>query len=252
MAPTRLAHIVVVLYEPQDPVNIAATVRAMANMGIAELRLVRPVEYDPNLIEVVAHDTRPIVGRIRQADDLDAALSDCVDVIGYTARRRAAKRPVLTPRAAAARGIERAGAGPVALLFGREDHGLPNAALDRAHAVATIPTTTHASLNLAQAVMIALYEVHLAAAEATRQLAPPRHDAPPATSDQYEQLFADAERALRAIDFFKTRFAEHVLRSLRSLTFRAAPDAREITLMRAVAIEVLRTLDRTAIIPRED
>lgn len=100
--------------------------------------------------------------------------------------------------------------------------------------------------------MIALYEVHLAAAEATRRLAPPRHNAPPATADQYEQLFADAERALRAIDFFKTRFAEHVLRSLRSLTFRAAPDAREITLVRAIAIEVLRTLDRTAIIPRDD
>jgi len=223
----------------------------MANMGVAELRLVRPVAYDPNLIEVVAHDTRSIVARIRHADDLDQALADCVDVIGYTARRRAAKRPVLPPRAAAARSIDRADAGPVALLFGREDHGLPNAALDRAHAVATIPTTAHASLNLAQAVMIALYEVHVAAAEATRQLAPPRHDAPAATAEQYELLFTDTERALRAIDFFKTRFAEHVLRSLRSLTFRAAPDAREITLARAIAIEVLRTLDRTAIISRD-
>ena len=32
----------------------------------------------------------------------------------------------------------------------------------------------HASLNLAQAVLIALYELHVASADATRKLAPPR------------------------------------------------------------------------------
>ena len=36
---------------------------------------------------------------------------------------------------------------------GREDKGLPNEILDRAHLVVTIPTTDHASLNLAQAVL---------------------------------------------------------------------------------------------------
>jgi hypothetical protein len=35
------------------------------------------------------------------------------------------------------------------------------------------------------------------------------------------------------------------MRSLRSLTFRAAPDGREISFMRAVAIEVVRYLERT-------
>jgi TrmH family RNA methyltransferase len=252
MAPSRLARVVIVLYEPQDPVNIAATIRAMANMGFSALRLVRPTEYDPNLIEVVAHDTRRLAARIEHFDDLDQALADCTDVIAFTARRRAAKRPVLTPREAATRLIQDPSAGGLlAVLFGREDSGLPNAALDRARALATIPTTTHASLNLAQAVMIALYELHFAAGDATRVLAPPRHDAPPATGAQFEQLFTDAERALVAIEFFKTRFAEHVVRSLRSLTFRAAPDAREITLLRAIAIEVLRWVDRSAIIPRD-
>jgi tRNA C32,U32 (ribose-2'-O)-methylase TrmJ len=51
----------VVLYEPKDPVNIAATVRAMKNMGAGRLRLVNPVEYDVFRIEGVAHDTREIV-----------------------------------------------------------------------------------------------------------------------------------------------------------------------------------------------
>lgn len=238
------------LYEPQDPVNIGATVRAMRNMGVSMLRLVRPVAFAPERLETIAHDTVELVAAARRYDDLGEALADCLDVIAFTARRRAAKRPVLTPADAAARLVEVAARGPVALLFGREDAGLPNAALDLARAVCTVPTTTHSSLNLAQAVVIALYELHLAAGDATRALAPPKHDAPPATTAEFVRLFDDAERALEAIDFFKTRYPEHVMRTVRSLVHRAAPDAREIQLARAMAIEVLRTLERARIIPR--
>jgi tRNA/rRNA methyltransferase/tRNA (cytidine32/uridine32-2'-O)-methyltransferase len=75
-------------------------------------------------------------------------------------------------------------------------------------------------------------------------MAPPRKDAPPATSEEYEQLFADTERALYAIDFFKTRFHEHIMRTVRTLFYRAAPDLRELALLRAIFIEVIRTIDR--------
>lgn len=245
MADSRLDNTCVVLYEPQDPVNIAAVVRAMKNMGLHALRLVNPVEYDPTRIEGVAHGTRDVVSAVRHFSSLDDALADCVRVAGFTARRRAARRELLDPRAAAHDLLAYAEAGPAALLFGREDTGLPNAALDRAHVVVTIPTTEHSSLNLAQAVLIALYELHLAARHASRTLAPPRKAAPPATTEQYERLFAAAEHALTAIDFFKTRYPEHIMRTLRSLAFRAAPDAREIELVRAIAIESGRGGART-------
>jgi len=58
MSESRLSRVAVVLYEPQDPVNIAATVRAMKNMGASTLRLVRPCAYDPARLEGIAHDTR--------------------------------------------------------------------------------------------------------------------------------------------------------------------------------------------------
>ncbi|HEX6964482.1 MAG TPA: RNA methyltransferase [Gemmatimonadaceae bacterium] len=244
MTESRLRNVCVVLDEPQDPVNIAAVVRAMKNMGVSALRLVNPVAYDSTRIEGVAHGTRDIVGGIRHFDSLDAALADCVRVAGFTARRRAAKREVLEPRAAAEDLLSYADSGPVAVLFGREDKGLSNSALDRAHIVVTIPTTEHASLNLAQAVVIALYELHRAAPEASRTVAPPRKDAPPATVAQFERLFAAAEQTLVAIDFFKTRYPEHIMRTLRSLAHRAAPDAREIELLRAMAIEAGRASTR--------
>lgn len=239
-----LAAVRVVLDEPQDPVNIAGAVRAMKNMGLRSLHLVRPVAYDPRRIEGVAHDTRDIVDAITHHETLEGAVGDCVRVAGFSARRRAAKRERATPEHAARDLLEHAEGGPVALLFGREDKGLSNAALDRVHLVVTIPTTSHASLNLAQAVLIAAYELHLASADATRRLDPPRKDAPPATMRQFEQLFDEADRALAAIDFYKTRSPELILRTVRSLAHRAQPDAREIELLRAMAFEIQRSLAR--------
>ena len=239
-----LEHVVLVLDHPQDPVNIAATIRAMKNMGVTSLRLVRPVAYDPWRIEGVAHGTRDLVEQVRHFDTLPEALADCVHVTAYAGKRRAVKWPMATPRAAAETVLAAAADGTVALLFGQEDHGLPNEALDLAQQLVTIPTTEHASLNLAQAVMVALYEVHVAAGDKTRTLAPPKKEAPPAEHGEWEKAYADISRALAAIRFFKTRNEEQVMRSVRSLLSRGAPDARELMLVRAMAIEVLRTLDR--------
>ncbi len=243
-ADSILHRVRVVLFEPQDPVNIAATVRAMKNMGFRDLVLVRPVEFTAYRLEGIAHDTLDIIERIRVVDSLDDALGDCVHVAAFTARRRRHKWALATPRDMATLLLEHSHEGDVAVLFGREDHGLPNDALDRANTLVTIPTTHHASLNLAQAVLVALYELHLAAGDATRTIAPPRKAAPPPTSHQYERLFEEQERALEAIEFFKTRFRDHIMRSLRSMHYRAAPDAREIELLRAINIEVVRTMDR--------
>jgi tRNA C32,U32 (ribose-2'-O)-methylase TrmJ len=90
MPESRLAHIAIVLYEPQDPVNIAATVRAMKNMGVSTLRLVRPVKYDPVRLEGIAHDTWDVIDAIEHYDDFDAAVADCVRLVGFTARRQVA------------------------------------------------------------------------------------------------------------------------------------------------------------------
>jgi len=245
MAESLLASVVVVLYEPQDPVNIAATIRAMKNMGVSRMRLVRPVEYETVRLEGVAHGTMDLIQAIEHYDSFDAAVADCVRVFGFTARRRAAKLRLIDAKIAAAELLDAAVDGPVALVFGREDSGLPNDVLDRVHATVTIPTTNHASLNLAQAALIGLYELHLAAADATRTIGPPRKDAPPPTNEQLEEFFADAHRSLTRIEFFKTRFPEHIMRTFRSLTFRAAPNARELSLMRAMAIEVTNFIDRT-------
>ena len=239
-----LDRVAVVLHEPQDPVNIAGTVRAMKNMGLGDLRLVRPAEYDPYRLEGIAHKTRDLIDAIRTFESFDDAVRDCVRVVGFTARRRAAKWRIIPPKQAAAELLDAAADGPVALVFGREDAGLPNEVMDRVHSAVVIPTTDHASMNLAQAVLIGAYELHLAAGDATRVLPPPRKSTPPPTEEQLEQYFKDVEQSLARIEFFKTRQVEHIMRTIRSLTGRALPDTRELSLMRAMALEVVRYIER--------
>jgi tRNA C32,U32 (ribose-2'-O)-methylase TrmJ len=130
-------------------------------------------------------------------------------------------------------------------VAGREDSGLTNAELDLCHALVTISTDPgHRSLNLAQAVAIMAYEVWNARGGESLPLKAPRHRADPATSGQLEELFADWTRALWAIDFFKTRRPESVMRAFREIMFRADLDGREASLVRAMGIEVVRYLER--------
>lgn len=241
---SRLDRVVVVLHRPQDPINIGATVRAMKNMGVRQLRLVAPCPYDPWRIEGVAHGTRDLVAAIRHFDSLEAAVADCVLVAAFAGKRRAVRWPIATPREMAHRLLDAAADGPVAILFGQEDHGLSGESLDRAQLLVTIPTTEHSSLNLAQAALVGLYELHVAAGDSTRELAPPRKVAPPATHEEWERFHADAARALDALDFFKTRNPELVMRSVRSLAARAMPDQRELKMLHAMCFEVLRTIER--------
>jgi len=239
---------ILVLVNPQDIVNIASAVRIAKNFGIERLRLVDPEVFDPYRIEGIAHNTADLVDRIVICPTLEDALADCVFTAVLTRRGRAAKRRTLRPGPAALELVREARAGPVAIVAGREDRGLTNAELDLCQVVVTIATDPrHPSLNLAQAVAIMAYESWNARGGGAAPLKPPRRTAGPATSAQLEALFADWRRALWAVDFFKTRRSESVMRSLREIIYRAEPDGREASLVRAMGIEVVRYLERTGV-----
>ena len=235
--------LVVVLHRPRDLVNIASVIRIMKNFALRDLRLVAPAEYDAFRVEGIAHKTGDVLKRVVVFDALDQALADCHHVVGFTARQRSAKRNAQRPREAAGEVLAVSEATLVALVFGPEDRGLTNDELDRCHRIVTIPTSAdYASLNLAQAVAVMAYELFLA--RGTPPLKPPRRAAEPATQEQLERLFADAHQALEAIDFFKTRNPEPVMRTVREILHRTPLDAREVELARAMCIEAAKRVRR--------
>src|SRR5690606_12400525 len=121
-------------------------------------------------------------------DTLDEALADTVLTVAATARARTAQRNFGRPRAFAPRVVERAREGTVAIVFGREDRGLSNEALDRCQHAVVIPTAEgYWSLNLAQACMVIVYEVFLAAGAEQAALPTGRRQAPPASGADLEE-----------------------------------------------------------------
>lgn len=237
-------NIVLVLDHPQELVNIAHVVRAMKNFGFRDLRLVNPLEYDAWRIEGIAHRTGDVLERVTLHPSLAEALADCVHAVAFSARGRTARRSVQRPREATPEILSLAEQGNVALVFGREDKGLSNEALDRCHRVVTIPSQPdYGSLNLGHAVAVMLYELALGQGAEAQPLKAPRREAPPATHAELEQLFADGERLLDALGYLETRDRERVLRTVRELGHRTPMDQREAKLLRSIAIEIRKKLE---------
>ncbi len=237
--------VTVVLHQPQMLVNIAGVVRAMANMGLSQLVVVDPAEYDPRRITGIAHRTDHIVDRIRNVDSLDEALADHTYVVGTSARPRTAQRNYLRPRELAPRILDRALAGQVAIVFGREDRGLSNEALDRCHELLVIPTDPgHWSLNLAQAVLLVSYELLLAGSRGSGSLPRGKRSLGPASAAELEEMYGALGQGLDRIDFFKARKPESVLRVLRTVFGRTTLDAHEAKLMRSIGYEMRNWADR--------
>ena len=145
-------------------------------------------------------------------------------------------------RDAAAEALRYAAAGDVALVFGNEMSGLSNTELARCQIVATIPSTPEfASLNLAAAVQIAAYEIHVAACGDTVWRAPAFE---PATQDEIAQLFAHGERALIAIDFLRPAQPKRLLPRLRRLFARARLEKEEVNILRGIVARIEERLGR--------
>ncbi len=240
-----LDHIHIILHEPQNLVNIAGVIRAMKNMGISRLRVVDPAEWDPWRITGIAHRSDDVVEATKHCSTLDEALADMTLVVGTSARARTAQRNYDHARPWAGRLVEAAREGPVALLFGREDRGLSNAALDRCDGVAIIPTDPdYSSLNLAQACLLLCYEMSMSAGAQDLPLPRGKRYSGRANRGEMESMFAALEAGLERIDFFSAREPEGVLRTLRTLLSRAEPDRQEAGIVRSMGFEMRNRVDR--------
>ena len=252
MIPAILSNVVVILYEPKDPINIGTTLRAMKNMGLSHLRVVEPAASDAWRINLSVPRSAEDVKAIQRIPSLEAALRDVTYTVGLTARIRKANYAIMQPREACPILLERAAQGQIALLFGREDSGLPNSALTLCDAYITIPTNPdYSSLNLAQAVLLMTYELFLAAQEQPPVLAEARYEFPPADHGQLEAMYQQIESALWGIEFIKSQTSRGIMRSLRNIFSRAALDEREARIFRGLFREIIEFLRRKGIEPEK-
>jgi tRNA/rRNA methyltransferase len=97
--------------------------------------------------------------------------------------------------------------------------------------VVTIPTSAaYRSLNVAQAVLVCVYELFVAAIDGPVIPAPPR-----ATSQQAEFMYARLEDGLRAIGFLHDGNARHMMETVRGVLAHARLDDHGVQVLLGIA-----------------
>ena len=119
---------IIILVEPQLGENIGAAARVMANFGVSCLRLVKPRDGWPNIhARRSASGADHVLDTTTLYDTINGAIADCTLVLATTARAHDQAKPVISPEEAISFLAPHVAAGEnVALLFGRERHGLEN------------------------------------------------------------------------------------------------------------------------------
>lgn len=234
----------IVLVGTQHPGNIGSAARAMKTMGLHRLVLVAPERFPHREADALAAGALDVLETAERFDTLAAAVADCGLVVGCTARARRIALDEAGPRETAARAVAEAVRGnEAALVFGRERTGLENAELQLCHAAVTIPANPgYSSLNLAAAVQVLAYELRMAwlAGVAGTAPEPAAADDLPASHAEMEGFFGQLADTLDAIDFHKGRTPDAAMHKLRRVFLRAAPDAREVRLLRGVLADAQR------------
>jgi TrmH family RNA methyltransferase len=241
-AQAPLVNIRIVLVEPQHPGNIGAVARAMKNMAFKRLALVKPADHLAMEARMMAMHAFDILQQAQVVPSLAQAVDDAGFVVGTTRRLGKARQAHLSPRAIAPAVLELAHSNPVALVFGREDHGLTNEALEQCHELITIPAHPEfASLNLGQAVLLVCYELYVATAAQARP-APPKL----ATVAERERLYTRMQAVLRRVGFLHGSNPDRMMRYFRRFFARQGLRSRDVKIFLGVFRQIEWYLNRSA------
>ncbi|WP_404475057.1 RNA methyltransferase [Vreelandella venusta] len=232
-----LSNIRIVLVQTFHPGNIGAAARAMKTMGLSELVLVNPRAFPDEEATRLAAGAQDVLDNARVVSSLDAAVMDCIQVVGASARLRSLPLPHYDePDDMSFDVIQNAQTAPVALVFGRERSGLTNDEIRCCTHQASIPANPeYGILNLSQAVQILAYEVHRAwrkrdmnGFEYQRPL-----EATPPSREQFGYFQEHLGRLMQQSGFLTQPHAR-TEEQLQTLFARAQPSRKELSLLRGL------------------
>lgn len=233
--PQRLA---IILVYPQQPGNIGATARAMANFGVTDLRLVNPCPHlHPEARKFAVH-AHHLLGTAKIYATLSEALADRHISIATTRRSGRLRGLLLDSTEVPQLFSELPPAAELALVFGREDSGLSSDEVALCTYAATVTTSEEqGSLNLAQAVLLFLYETfrpqtcsQTLPAVVTKSSLPPQAE--------LHAMLAQLDDILERIAFLNPSSPAGGRNRLHHLLCRAHPDQEDVALLRGMWTQI--------------
>lgn len=236
------SQIAVVLVEPTQPGNVGSAARALDNMGITDFRLVNPCHYFTGEARAFSMNARYLLHQAKKYDQLAEALEDRHLIIGTTAREREKIKKLSPLHQLPDIFKDYSRDTRVAIVFGTEQSGLANEHIDLCNEWIYIPTFgKSSSLNLAQAVVVTLYELSKLFDAKPVQA---EQEIIPATSRSVEAMKTHLFAIMDKIGFLRKSSRESIWTSFSDLIGRAKPDERDIRMIRGFFNRIDVTLKR--------
>jgi len=218
----------IVLIDPSHPGNIGSVARAMKNMALSDLVLVRPRSFPHAEANALAAGADDILSGARIVATLAEAISDCAFIAGTTSRPRSYYWEFTTPRDVAARIVALPAENRTALLFGSERYGLATEDLNHCNVLVRIPANPeYCSLNLAMSVQLVGYEIFMAREQPQSHV---QLEQPLAPCGDVEHFYTHLHQVMNEIDFEDR--TGHLMERLRRLFNRAQLDRNELNILR--------------------
>ena len=232
----------VVLVGTTHPGNIGASARAIKNMGIFNLALVKPKEFPSDIAIYRSKAAKDILENAEIYESLEDAIAGCKLVVGTSARARSVPWPVFNPRDAAEEMRKISKQGNVAIVFGREDRGLTNDELGLCNFHVYIPSDPkYSSLNLSQAVQILAYEIRLAYSR-DEVISEVKWDVDLANNEQTERLIDHMEELMQDVEFYDVENPRKLLLRVRRFFKRSKIDVMEANIFRGLFSAIQKRL----------
>jgi TrmH family RNA methyltransferase len=220
----------IVLIDPSHPGNIGSVARAMKNMALSDLVLVRPRAFPHAEANALAAGADDILAGARVLDSVPEAIADCGFIAGTTSRPRSYYWEFTTPRDVAGRIVALPEENRAALLFGSERYGLATEDLNHCNVLVRIPANPeYCSLNLAMSVQLAAYEIFMAREQ---PISHTQLEMALAPSGDVEHFYSHLLEVLTEIDFDDR--TGHLMERLRRLFNRAQLDRNELNILRGI------------------
>ncbi len=223
----------ILLHKVEGPINLGSVCRAMANTGFRHLRFTGALESDDFEARKFALHARDLLADGEKHQDFKSLVSGMDVLFGFSPRS-----PWTDGRDLAIDDFHdhyakaRARGEKVGLLFGNEARGLENMHLAHCQFRVRLPTRReYVSMNLAQAVMVVLWELHRG------QGAGPKRDVllPEwASPEEKQALLNNIHGFLDVLEFLDPQNPEHLWMEILPIFNSRDWTKRELTILQAI------------------
>jgi len=219
-----LKDVSILLSRTEGPVNLGFIARAMANTGFTSLSYTGDVPLDHEDAQKFAVHAGDMLSGFKHADSFENLISDSDVLIGFTPRDPFSNSlPYAELKNYVYDSLSKGQT--VGLLFGNEAHGLDNDEISSCTKTVALPTSEdYVSMNLAQAVLVTLWELK---DTQTPEMTP----ADLADRDLKNLLLNVVKEHLELIDYFKEKTNDPIWQEIKQ-TF----ETKELTVREAELI----------------